>query len=114
MNTYTFVERHENGLTEHKVRLFANRYASNNTLAVVAQEEQQKGFWTPFATLTVNLDGIGTQGMLQDEKTAFVDTNNCPGAVEFLIENGLAKDAGFMGKSGFCTYPLMVFDTDKF
>lgn len=114
MNTYTFVARHENGLTEHKIRLIANRYASNNTLAVVAQEEKKKDIWIPFATLTVNLDGIGTQGMLQDESTAFVDTNNCPDALEFLVKNDLAKDAGFMGKSGFCTYPLMIFDTKKF
>lgn len=57
-----------------------------------------------FATLTVNLGGgIG-------ENEAFIDTNNCSWAEEFLKKNKIARPTGETRCSGFCTYPLYRFD----
>ena len=40
---------------------------------------------------------------------AYIDTNNCEFADQ-LLKAGMAKDTGFYKASGFCTYPLWVFD----
>lgn len=57
-----------------------------------------------FATLTVNL-GFGAK-----EGCAFIDTNNCGWALDFLLENGIASDTGITQSSGFCIYPLYKFN----
>ena len=40
---------------------------------------------------------------------AYIDTNNCDFADQ-LLKAGIGKDTGFYKASGFCTYPLWVFD----
>ena len=50
---------------------------------------------------------------LASESKAFVDTNNCPWAEEFIQENGLGEFTGIYGNSGFCTYPLYEFNLGK-
>ncbi len=58
-----------------------------------------------FGVLTVNLgEFIGAKN------AAYIDTNNLPGADTWLIENGLAKATGLTKDSGYCTYPLVIFD----
>ena len=52
--------------------------------------------------------------LIQDGYAAFVDTNNIPGIDTWLEEQGIARNTGILGRSGFCTYPLMLFDTDRF
>ena len=47
---------------------------------------------------------------LQDGQTAYVDTINIPDFERWLEENGIAVDSGIRTVSGFCTYPLMVFN----
>lgn len=42
---------------------------------------------------------------------AYIDTNNCPFALE-LLKYGFAQDTGLTKKSGFCTYPLWVFNEE--
>lgn len=80
-------------------------YANNRTLAV--QLTGARPPWAAFATITVNLNWP-----VQDQDHAFIDTNNCPWAEEFLCDNGIAEFAGVTGKSGFCTYPLYRFNRD--
>lgn len=63
----------------------------------------------PFTRLTVCLLPLDTK-----DKAAFVDTNNNPWAKKFLKENGLATDTGKSMSSGYCTYPLYKFNTEKF
>lgn len=46
------------------------------------------------------------------KNAAYIDINNCPFA-EQLLAYGFAKDTGLTKQSGFCTYPLWVFD-EKF
>lgn len=47
------------------------------------------------------------------EDMAYVDTNNCPWAVAFLEENGLAEKTGRTKRSGYCVYPAMRFNREK-
>ena len=91
----------------YKVTVDFIKYALNNKLAV--RLTRAGAPWSPFATLTVNL-----QSPLQDETHAFVDTNNCPWAEEFLLDNGIAtKVEGCEERSGYCTYPLYEFNKES-
>ena len=65
----------------------------------------------PYAVLTVNLPSrLGNFcEMIGLKNAAYADTNNCPWIKE-LIEAGVAKDTGFTKQSGFCEYPLYLFD----
>ena len=62
----------------------------------------------PVATLTKCLDDI----TLEDGEV-YIDTNNCPWALDFLVENGLAEEAGRFGISGYCLYPVVRLNMDK-
>lgn len=101
MTTYTFTNNWGNEINAYLVR---GRYCDDGlTVEMFAEYE---GDWEPYAALTTNLG-------FADERMAFIDTNNCPWATEFLESNGLAKDTGLVGASGYCVYPLYEF-TDKF
>ena len=52
--------------------------------------------------------------MQDGSRLAFVDTNNIEGIDKWLVGQGLATHAGVLASSGFCTYPLMSFNTEKF
>lgn len=99
--TYKFTDQYGDTMDAYLAR---GRYYDGS----LAVEMIANGFgdWEPWATLTVNL-GTG------DERHAFVDTNNCPWATEFLESNGLAHPTGIEMPSGYCTYPLYEF-TSKF
>ena len=88
------------------------KYGSNNTLAVQLTDASSP--WCPFAVITVNLqDNPFGMDKYQDEtKFAYVDTNNCPWAEQFLEENNIAKSTGIFAPSGFCAYPLYEFFPD--
>lgn len=89
----------------YKVNVLSTRYTFYNSLAVVMETVNEE----PFATITVNLpDSKGLK-----ENLAFIDTNNCPWAVDFLTENKIAIDTGVRASSGYCTYPLFEFDMSK-
>jgi hypothetical protein len=91
----------------YPVTLQFSKYTSNDKLAVQLIEAAAP--WCPFAALTVNL-----QSPLQDKTHAFVDTNNCPWAEEFLLDNGIAtKVDGCEERSGYCTYPLYEFNKES-
>ena len=65
------------------------------------------GYWEPYATLTVRIGEF-----CFGPKVAYLDTNNVPELVDFVLEHGWAKVIG-EGRSGFCTYPLVEF-ADEF
>ncbi len=61
----------------------------------------------PFATVTKSFgEFIGIKNC------CYMDMNNCPFAT-VLLDEGVAKDTGFTKQSGWCSYPLWVFD-EKF
>ena len=61
----------------------------------------------PFATLTVCL-----VDKTLDPGESYVDTNNCPWAMEMIEEFGLGVPTGRTGVSGFCSYPVVKWDMD--
>ena len=56
-----------------------------------------------YTVLTVNLEDSPAFGI---PDKAFIDTNNNPEAMEFLIRNSLAEDTGYRRKSGWVEYPM--------
>ena len=57
-----------------------------------------------YATLTTSFgDFIGMKN------AAYIDTNNCPFANQ-LLEQGVAVPTGLSRSSGYCQYPLWIFD----
>ena len=58
----------------------------------------------PYTILTVNLEEMDAIG-LPDK--AFIDINNNPDAMEFLVLNNLATDTGYRRGSGWGEYPMV-------
>ncbi len=74
------------------------------TIPGISLTEKTENGEEPFAVLTKSFgEFIGAKDC------AYIDTNNCPFADEFL-KRGIAQDTGFAKQSGFCTYPLWKFD----
>ena len=83
------------------VKVIVTKYTNPETLAILL--------------ITVNLVSSPYGDVkYQDESHAYIDTNNCPWAEEFLQENGIAKPdpRDIYGMSGFCAYPLYEFNPD--
>lgn len=87
----------------YEINLMRSTYLDNGNTAIIAETKEGE----PFGVLTVNLDDELPRNM------AYIDTNNMPDALNFLIKNDLAEDTGKTGKSGFCTYPLVKLKLDK-
>lgn len=92
--------------TTYHVQPRVAEYMDNHTLAISLVTD----IGEPYCHLTVNLM---ESDVFASNDTAFVDTNNCPWAEEFIISNGLGEPLGLVGHSGFCTYPLYKFNMDK-
>lgn len=87
-----------------ELTLYHAKYANNGNLAVVANDKD--GF--PYAAITVNL----VEWKL-DDNCAYVDTNNCPWAEDFLRKYDIAYPTGDYRISGFCVYPMYLFSPIK-
>ncbi len=83
------------------VVLRVNKYMADGSIAIMA-ENRQDG---PIATITVCLcdKNLG-------ENEAYIDTNNCPWALDFIKEYKLGTPTGRSRHSGFCEYPAVKFD----
>lgn len=90
---------------EYQVTLRINRYANNKNLCIEVIDHSN-GYEENFATMTTNLVSLG------DPEAAYVDTNNCPWAEEFITRTGIGIPSGLTRKSGFCEYPLYYFNVD--
>lgn len=90
----------------YEVSVNAKKYADNGNLAVTMDyfDDEMQG-WLPYAHLTVNIGKVA-------ENCGYVDTNNCPWACKFIIDNGLGCFTGKWGHSGYCDYPLFEFNMD--
>ena len=84
---------------ETEVTLEIAHYAENENLAIQMWCEDG-----PYAILTVNLS------QKCKPNCAFVDTNNCPWAENFIEKYKLGMPTGDMEMSGFCIYPEYEFD----
>lgn len=87
---------------KYNVFLSCSNYAASNENALSLWCEDG-----PYATLTV------ASGAKCDPETAYIDTNNCPWASEFLKKYGIGRPIiGFL-QSGFCSYPKYRLDMDR-
>ena len=93
------------GTTEN-VALTVNTYVDNKSL-YVGMTTEEDGFPEPYGDVTVNLLTS------VPPYCAFVDTNNMPELEDFLVENGIAEFTGIQQRSGYCSYPLYLFDVEK-
>ena len=88
------------------VAIQTSHYVDNGNLAISLSYVDEDGDELPFTVLTVNLEPLpGYYG--------YVDTNNNPGAIEFIEKNGIGEFTGRYGYSGYCSYPLYKFDKEK-
>ena len=77
-------------------------YSNNNTALELVCEDG-----IPLAVITVNL------GDLLKRNMAYIDTNNCSGAENFLVDNDFGLPTGEHKTSGFCIYPLYKLDLER-
>ena len=77
---------------EYKVHIVTGEYTTTGNLAIQLLEDNTNEL---FAILTVNLDKKLPKGY------AYLDTNNCPWAVDFVEDNNLGQFTGICGQSGF-------------
>ena len=78
------------------------RFYRNGWLAlilVMVEDEDE------YIVLSVNLEEMDALGL--PDRT-FIDVNNYPDALDFLVENRLATDSGYKRRSGFVEYPLSL------
>lgn len=73
-------------------------------LAIVLDEIGGEG--EQYAVLTVSFGEF-----IAIKNSAYIDTNNCPFA-EQLLGQGIAVPTGLTKHSGYCVYPLWVFNED--
>ena len=77
-------------------------YSNNNTALELVWEDG-----IPLAIITVNL------GDLLEKNMAYIDTNNCSWAEDFLVDNDFGIPTGEYKASGFCVYPLYQLDLER-
>ena len=81
------------------------RFYRNGWLAlilVMVEDEDE------YIVLSVNLEEMDALGL--PDRT-FIDVNNYPDALDFLVENRLATDSGYKRRSGFVEYPMAMLRT---
>ena len=89
-----------------KLELEINSYMDNNRVYIGLVEVDGE-YPEPFADLTVNISAPCP------DYCGYVDINNCPELEGFIEKHGLGEFTGLMGNSGFCFYPLYLFDPEK-
>lgn len=93
------------GYSEYNdVKLSINHYMADNSIAIELWNEEDG----PIAMLTVCLCNPTL-----NENEAYVDTNNCPWALDFISENNLGVDTDMTRSSGYCIYPLVAFNMEE-
>ncbi len=99
--------------TTYTGALRVGTYASNKNLAVqLVFEDTELGGWDLFTVLTTNI--VDLPRIAESEGWACVDTNNFPGGPALIEKLGIGRpDNGKTVRSGFCTYPLYIFDLEK-
>ena len=64
-----------------------------------------------YTVLTVNLEDKAAFSL---PDRVFVDINNNPDAMEFLLSNKLAEDTGYRRQSGWVSYPMVTLNLPTF
>lgn len=100
-----------NGQLLH-VRRSEYQFGSCKQLALLAFEDRSCS-GIPYGVFTVNLDDPRCEPIDTRYAMQFVDTNNWPGIEEALSDVEWAEHTDNKAQSGYCTYPIWIFDLDQ-
>lgn len=87
------------------VKLEINSYLNNQNLYIRLTDVSEMGP-EPYGDITVNLEKVPAY-------CGYVDMNNMPELEEFIRDNDLGEFTGLTKRSGFCEYPLYMFNVVK-
>ncbi len=91
---------------DSEIQLDVQQYANNGRIAI-SMITNEEGYPELFGSLTVNIDASAP------DYCGYLDTNNLSNAEKFVTENGLGEFTGLTGRSGYCEYPLYLFNAEK-
>jgi hypothetical protein len=91
---------------DSEIQLEIQQYANNGRLAI-SMTTNEDGFPEPYGSLTVNIDAAAP------DYCAYLDINNLSNAEKFVTENGLGEFTGITARSGYCEFPLYMFNVNK-
>ena len=88
----------------YRLGLYKTTYTNNDNLAIVVMDEDSQ---EQFTILTVNIMDLPENNM------AAIDTNNNADLAIAVEKAGFFTHTGIDIPSGFCIYPICVFDLDR-
>lgn len=88
------------------VTLDIQQYMNNKAMYIglMCNEDGQE---EPFGAVTVNLS------VAAPNYFGYLKVNDMPDIEKFITDNDLGEFTGFTQRSGFCEYPLYLFNVDK-
>ena len=89
-----------------EIQLEVEQYLHNGNLCI-SMYYKEDGEWLPYGELTTNLP------TRLPPYCGYVDTNNLSGVIDFIEKYGLGQNTGLEAQSGFCRYPMYLFDAEK-
>lgn len=90
---------------DETVELSMSQYVDNGNLYLELVNTEGE-YPEPYGNITVNFGDV-------PKYCGYVDTNNMPEMEKFIKSNDLGEFTGLTLRSGFCEYPLYVFNVDK-
>lgn len=97
---------HSEILGDTEVTLYMQQYVNNGRI-FLGLAYWEDGGYEPFGNITVNINAP------VPDYCGYLDTNNMEGVEKFMVDHKLGEFTGFMGKSGYCEYPLYRFNADR-
>lgn len=88
----------------YRLGLYKTTYTNNDNLAIVVMDEDSQ---EQFTILTVNIMDLPENNM------AAIDTNNNADLAVAVEKAGFYTNTGLPILSGYCAYPLGIFDLDR-
>ena len=79
----------------------------NNSAMFIGLMCNEDGYEEPFGDVTVNLS------VAAPNYCGYLNVNDMPDIEKFITDNDIGEFTGFTQRSGFCEYPLYLFNVDK-
>ena len=79
----------------------------NNRAMFIGLMCNEGGYEEPFGDVTVNLS------VAAPNYCGYLNVNDMPDIEKFITENDIGEFTGFTQRSGFCEYPLYLFNVDR-
>ena len=92
----------------YEIAFKLRKYCDNGRRAIVVYEYTSYGCAYQYGVVTVNIDD-----MIFGVNQTYIDENNNPGMTQFLVDNSLVTPTGYIGRSGYCQYPLVEVNMEE-